>query len=61
MAGKIYETNAGPDAVLAGSVNGVQVEQNPVMVSGSDSWEWDDDDTPLACGVENPETCEACE
>lgn len=22
---------------------------------------WLEDDTPLACGIENPETCESCQ
>ena len=31
---------------------------------GPDVDEWDDpfdDDTPLVCGLENPETCESCQ
>ena len=31
---------------------------------GPQADEWDDpflDDTPLACGIENPESCESCQ
>ena len=24
-------------------------------------WKWDNPDTPLACGVENPEVCDSCQ
>ena len=29
-----------------------------LLINNPDLW---DDDTPLECGLENPDTCEACE
>lgn len=61
--GNVRNINEAPGSSVAGTVHGVAKEERRLTPSGSIDWvdPFDDDEEIVACGIENPETCEACE
>ena len=59
MSGQIRIDNAPPGAVLAGARYG-EPDQGRRLVPSGPMPDMFDDDTPLECGIENPESCESC-